>query len=695
MPVTRRQFELAELPGAFEQLRAEYIAGKTTRFQRTRTGLSLFGSGADYHYRSEGQYLRSIEYAWDMARNDTVVGAIVDRSIWNILQSGFGIDPQTGDAELDADLKAGYLEWAEDPRRCDAGGRFTVDEMAEHAARAIKIPGDMFFLPRDDMTLQMVEAQRCRTPTNTKRNVVHGVLLDEWRRPCEYWFTKDEVDPWQAITKVGEIERYPARDPRTGAELVWHIFDPRRCTQTRGITAFAPAFEELGMFEDVKFANLVKAQISSAFVFIRERPLDFRGGTAPQAGPRTTETMSDGESRVVESLAPGTEIVGRPGEVIKAFNPNVPNTEWFEHAKFTLQLICACVNLPLISFLLDGRETNFSGWRGAIDQAKIGWKREQLLLARLFHRKAYEHHVICRAADEPALARRLAESRARLLHVRINRPRWPYIEPLKDIEAAARERAALLISPRRQAQERGYDWEELVGEIVPDNERAITAAIQAARRVYVETGVAVDPIRLLNLDPKRDLASAEQVAAAERRRGENAEAQLAAESAAADLEFKRELVKLFAADGTIGDVMFNRIAAGALLKQVNVDVYTDADGNEIEEPWLPVETETGKLVGGQPVTDADNDVIGGGVKTGPELDQYGVGVRAGTLTPQSDDEMYFRARLGLPEPNEQTRAAWAKGARRPITLAEQEEDQPADPVERGGDEDEGDQETED
>lgn len=506
--MTRRRAEnpVAIVPRAFEEMRADYAAGKTSRFQRTRTGIALVGSGADYHIRNEYQYFKTIEYARDMARNDTVFGAIVERSIRNLLHDGFGFDPQTGDSELDADLKAGFTEFAADPQQCDVSGRFTLHELAEKVAWGVKVDGGLFVLPHNGGQLQLVEAHRCRTPSATKRNVVIGVFIDEWRRPKEYWFTKEELDPWRAITKVSEINRYPARD-EDGEELVWHIYDPCRVSQTRGITTFAPIFEVLGMFDDMQFAAVVKSLVSQCFTFIRELPLGPPLGKRAKLGPQRTESTSDGEQRLVEDLSPGQEITGRPGEIIKAFTPNVPNAEFFEHTRFVLQLACATQNLPLACFLLDGKETNFSGQRFANDQAKIGWKREQGFYARTFHRRAYRCHVRARLSREPALRTQLnALGERAFFHMRVNLPCWPYMQPVQDIEAKRREREALLTSPRRQVQERGADWPELTTEIVADNELAILKAIKAAQKIKAATGVAIDPVKLLYLDTKQPLA---------------------------------------------------------------------------------------------------------------------------------------------------------------------------------------------
>lgn len=51
-------------------------------------------------------------------------------------------------------------------------------------------------------------------------------------------------------------------------------------------------------------------------------------------------------------------------------------------------------------------------------------------------------------------------------------------------------------------------------------------------------------------------------------------------------------------------------------------------------------------------------------------DAYGIGVRAGVITPNVEDEIAIRQRVGLPEVSDQVRKAWDNdgGARKPITL---------------------------
>ena len=64
------------------------------------------------------------------------------------------------------------------------------------------------------------------------------------------------------------------------------------------------------------------------------------------------------------------------------------------------------------------------------------------------------------------------------------------------------------------------------------------------------------------------------------------------------------------------------------------------------------------------------------------IDAYGVAVRAGALTPQQEDEVYFRRLMDLPEMSAANKDAWhdAKGIKQPITLKTGlDEAQPAEP----------------
>lgn len=475
----RRNTESVSFAEVWEDLRADYNMAKSTRFRRRRGGLPVVGGGADYHYRCEADYLRMLELARDFDRNDSIVGQTVQRAIDNILQDGFALDPDTGDSGLDAELKARWNEWAEDEDACDVAGERTFWDIEETCLRSAFVDGDICVLPnRDTGGLELVEAHRLRTPRNTKRNVVHGILLDERRRRLEYWFTKEDLDPHRALARVSDTKAYPVRD-EDGHRQVFHIYTSKRASQTRGITVFAPIVDLLAGVEDLGFAKLIQAQTVSCFAIFRQRELGMQIPSGdPKKGAQTTDTLTDGSTRLIEGLHAGLEVKGAPGEKFVGFSPNVPNPEFFPHIKLLLTLIGINLGLPLVLVLLDSSETNFSGWRGAVDQARLGFRRCQRRVKGRLHRPVYRWKLRQWGADDSDLARRIAnpDGSVDIFKHRWRTPRWPYIEPLKDASAALLRRRNAMTSARRQHGEEGEDYGEIRREIIEDNAAMIEDA---------------------------------------------------------------------------------------------------------------------------------------------------------------------------------------------------------------------------
>lgn len=482
--------EDSSVPVVFQDLRSDYSAAKPSQYKRRRPGLAPMGAGADYHYRSEAEFLKIIETSRDLDRNDIVVGQAVNRLIDNIIQDGFKLDPTTGDDEVDAFVRRLWEEWTEDPEACHSAGELTFLQIERLALRHAVIDGDVFLLPRQDGTLQGIEAHRCRTPSNTKRNVVHGVLLDEeTRRRQEFWFTRDDVDPVQHLSKVSDVFQIPARDDE-GYRQVFQIYDPERITQTRGVSLIQRVFDTAGMHDDIQFAMLVKQQASACFTILFEQA-NQPPTAKPVVGERTERPTQSGQSQIIENLRPGISVLGKPGQKISGFSPNIPSPEYIAHVSMILAFVSINLGMPVQMLLLDPSETNFSGWRGAIDQARIGFRKTQRWLQGKLHTPVYwwklRQWLAERRFDEnPDILRRLKDPSVRLFSHRWNRPQWQYIEPLKDAQADVVAVDNFLASLETVHAQRGRDWGQESTKIVTSNAMLIRKAKSAAVAINEE-----------------------------------------------------------------------------------------------------------------------------------------------------------------------------------------------------------------
>lgn len=107
------------------------------------------------------------------------------------------------------------------------------------------------------------------------------------------------------------------------------------------------------------------------------------------------------------------------------------------------------------------------------------------------------------------------------------------------------------------------------------------------------------------------------------------------------------------------------IARGMGMRFSKVVQQNAADRKLMEENGLPVD-DAKPAAQADPNADAPSELD----TINTEMNAYGVAVRAGVVTPQEEDESYFRSRLKLPAVSGSVKAAWQKdeGSRRPITI---------------------------
>jgi capsid protein len=251
--------------------------------------------------------------------------------------------------------------------------------------------------------------------------------------------------------------------------------------------------DAIGMHGDIQFAKLVQQQIVSCFAVFRERALATLGGDPGAIGERSTETLTDNATtRVIEGIAPGMMITGAPGERLTGFSPNVPNAEFFEHAKLILTIIAINLGLPVHVLLLDPSQTNFSGWRGAIDQARMGFQDIQQWMIQLFYQPVYRWKVRQWIATDETIRRYSQYASVDIFRAKWNPPYWPYIEPEKDAKADALIVEKGLNSRRAVLARRGLDVDDIDRARIEDQITLMTTALDAANKLnakYPDAGI--------------------------------------------------------------------------------------------------------------------------------------------------------------------------------------------------------------
>lgn len=456
------------------ELRSDFRASHDSRFMARLTGVHHLGSGADYHYRYERDYLHMLERARHYERDNPVVAQGIGRLASNIIQDGFQPDPKTGSEDLNKAIKDKWLEWSEDSNLCHSEQEHSFKTLEELIVRTVIRDGDIFALPLKNGSIQLIEGHRPRTPTGTKKNVVHGILLDEMARRKELWVAKEDIGVREYVKLVNDVYRVPWKDA-DGFHQVFQVFFPKRTSQRRGYPALAPVSDTIGQTDDLFFTTLVKAQMNALIVLLEEQQAGGIAGLDATSMGNNDQTVVSG----IPGIDAGLHVKVADGRTIKGHAPAVPNAEFFTHANLLLTFVAINLEMPVAMLLLDASNTNFSGWRGTIDQARVRFRYLQRLVRDQFHTPVYDWKVRQWLATDSTIQRFAAGAENPLKHG-WKIPGWPYIEPFKDAQADSLIVEKFLSSPRRVVGARGYDWPEIAHELVADKAFLIEEAIERA-----------------------------------------------------------------------------------------------------------------------------------------------------------------------------------------------------------------------
>lgn len=497
---------MGELAGGVRAARLGYDRGDP-RFEKHRPHLLSTGAGADYYAGSEHDRLQLIETTRDVARQNPLVRAALDRLATQVVKDGFAVNPQTGDAALDEVLRREWDAVSNDPSRFDASGRHTIHDFARFAVTTPFTDGDAVVLKlamtdaagRWVGVAQFLEAHRLRTPDNaqTRRRrteLVHGVEVDRTGRAKRYWITKREVGPSEPVTYVREVAQHAAFE-RDGRPAVLHLADRDRSSSTRPLPLLSPVIRIADTLGDFEHATLIAALTHACVVVISE----YDDGFDPNLNKGTTElgeTYVDGLNRITEELAPGARLEGRIGERIRLEAPDVNAPNFREFTDQLAQQIGMVMSLPLMLLRMDASQTNFSGWRGAMNIARDEFGRQQRRIVRQMYDPLYLHWLRWAVRHNPRVVEAIDGSAVPPGELELARhtwamPRWPYIEPLKDAQADKERLAGVLTSPRRAHMQMGQDFEEVASEWVSDYGFLIQRAIDESKRILRATGVGV------------------------------------------------------------------------------------------------------------------------------------------------------------------------------------------------------------
>lgn len=398
----------------------------------------------------------------------------------HLVGTGIRPVPKLKDAALKSAIAELWEDWTDE---ADADGLTDLYGLQVLAARAMFEAGECFarFRPRrpaDGLVVpfqvQLLESEFCPYELNrvepNGNETRSGIEFDAIGRRVAYWFWKRHPGETALPGAVNGYTRVPADE-------VVHLFEPLRPGQIRGVSWLMAAIVRAYILDQYDDAELERKKTAALFAgFIYKQSND---PNAPLGAPSTEDAAAgaalDDPQEQRQGLSPGMLQVLFPGEDIKFAEPADVggNFEAFQYR--ALLAMCAAMDLPYGSVTGDISKATYASSRAALLDLRAAVEQIQhTVMVFQFCRQTWRRFMTdaVLAGALPIKAAAFNRERRAFLRCKWIPPRFPWIDPLKDVMA---EKAAVRAGFRSRADvvaAQGYDLEEMDAEIEAGNRSA-------------------------------------------------------------------------------------------------------------------------------------------------------------------------------------------------------------------------------
>lgn len=405
--------------------------------------------GTSANWEQEQGYDRRelVDRSRQLQRSSVLAQALLEASTLSVVGCGFPLQASSSSPALNEDAEGLWRDWAE--RGADSRSMSTLDELAALWHTSRNRDGDVGIVLQPDGTIRSVESDEIATLEGPFRpdKGVDGIDLDRNGRPLQYWVVADANQGYSDRRSQGPVVAIPPE-----RMLFWSR--RQRLGQTRGIPALSAVAWILDQIDGQIEATTTAARMAACFGLIFKREARFN---ASGLGGLTTATDSHGQERKRLGLEPGQFMELDPGESIEQINPTHPSTDFAAFIRLLTRLVARPFGLPLEIALLDFSEATFSSSRGALLEAWKTWRRDQAALKRILSRLyAWQ---LARWVESGKLRGSLPEDLgAHLFHA----PGWQWVDPTKEVQAAALAIELGLDTRTNVAARQGLHYEDII-----------------------------------------------------------------------------------------------------------------------------------------------------------------------------------------------------------------------------------------
>lgn len=365
-----------------------------------------------------------------LLRNNFLVGGLTEFWITQIVGDGPQLSVETSDNRFNREAENRMSRWLE--VKCDVRHQHTMTDLLRLSLKTLAGAGGMVFGQGRGGKLTYAEPEQIVNPRGDEnvpegRRVWNGVEVNRDGAAQAY-----HIAPWDKRGRRPD----KTQTVRWSARKAWHLYNPMRFSQSRGVPILTPMMVLAKHGKDFLDTEVIRAQVAACFSVLRKtgHPGEVARGGRELAG-RSADDEDDDRPEVEENIRPGgiIDLMAGQDEDVEVLDPSTPVSSVGDFLGTLSRFSMFVLGLPLESLFFT--DATYSGGRLARLVAQRQFKFWQKYLRDHLLRPVYRWKILQwmnMDARSSWWGIRPPEGESSPFDHRWYMPKWPWVDPKKE-----------------------------------------------------------------------------------------------------------------------------------------------------------------------------------------------------------------------------------------------------------------------
>ena len=380
--------------------------------------------------------------------NNPIMANIDKTIVNNVVGRGIKLQSKTGISKFDDEVEKLFKEWSKKDN-CDITGRLNFGDLQRLILEQRMVDGEIFIYKRVTkdknfpLKIQLIEADRVNKYNNWE-NVIDGIEVDENGKPIKYYIVNNR--DYEAKMEYLELK----------AEDVVNYFRMERATQYRGVSEYKQAILDLKNFSAFQSATIqaARARANIAYIVEQDETPGFANGLSED---EDLEMLQDINGVMVHYL--------KRGQKINKLDPDLVDSTYGDFISNVVRMLATARNVSYELAFRDFSKVNYSSARASLIQDHKRFDYEQQHMIDYVLNPIFETWL-----DVMVMAGRIKSinsisyfnNKQKYIKPKWITPAREWVDPLKDMNAIAKELELGLTTKSEIVASRGKDFEEVL-----------------------------------------------------------------------------------------------------------------------------------------------------------------------------------------------------------------------------------------